>query len=96
MRYFNEFEVEGKHVILAFSVIALSHQALHCRKQVSNQHIVCACPNSIISLERIHQYLVIDHEPKPVPEGIPPASWPTSGDLVVENLSARYSMVSFS
>ncbi|THH01527.1 hypothetical protein EW026_g1193 [Hermanssonia centrifuga] len=43
------------------------------------------------SLERIHQYLVIDQEPKPTPEGVPPASWPTSGDLRVENLSARYS-----
>lgn len=46
------------------------------------------------SLERIQQYLVVDQEPKPVPDGVPPASWPTSGDLSVENLSARYSAVS--
>ncbi|KAF8969860.1 hypothetical protein BDZ97DRAFT_1902271 [Flammula alnicola] len=43
------------------------------------------------SLERIQGYLDIDHEPKPTESGKPPASWPTSGDLRVENLSARYS-----
>ncbi|KAF8963030.1 multidrug resistance-associated ABC transporter [Flammula alnicola] len=43
------------------------------------------------SLERIQGYIDIDHEPKPTKSGEPPAAWPTSGDLVVENLSARYS-----
>ncbi|KAH9907116.1 ABC transporter type 1, transmembrane domain-containing protein [Fomitopsis serialis] len=43
------------------------------------------------SLERIKQYLEIEHEPKPTPEGVPPAYWPASGDLVVDKLSARYS-----
>ncbi|OCH83833.1 P-loop containing nucleoside triphosphate hydrolase protein [Obba rivulosa] len=43
------------------------------------------------SLERIEQYLEIEHEPKPSPDGIPPAYWPASGDLKVEKLSARYS-----
>lgn len=43
------------------------------------------------SLERIQGYLDIDHESQPTRAGIPPASWPTSGDLRVENLSARYS-----
>ncbi|KAI0085657.1 multidrug resistance-associated ABC transporter [Irpex rosettiformis] len=43
------------------------------------------------SLERIQQYLVIDHEPKATEGGIPPAYWPASGDLRVENLSAKYS-----
>ncbi|KAH9922615.1 uncharacterized protein B0H18DRAFT_1120791 [Fomitopsis serialis] len=43
------------------------------------------------SLERIKQYLEIEHEPKPTPEGVPPAYWPASGDLKVEKLSARYS-----
>ncbi|KZT67108.1 multidrug resistance-associated ABC transporter [Daedalea quercina L-15889] len=43
------------------------------------------------SLERIKQYLEIEHEPKPTPEGVPPAYWPASGDLKVERLSARYS-----
>ncbi|KAF8876201.1 hypothetical protein CPB84DRAFT_1853019 [Gymnopilus junonius] len=43
------------------------------------------------SLERIQGYLDIDHEPKSTESGQPPAAWPTSGDLRVENLSARYS-----
>ncbi|KAI0782161.1 multidrug resistance-associated ABC transporter [Abortiporus biennis] len=43
------------------------------------------------SLERINQYLTIEQEPKPTSDGIPPAYWPASGDLRVENLSARYS-----
>ncbi|TCD69030.1 hypothetical protein EIP91_009093 [Steccherinum ochraceum] len=43
------------------------------------------------SLERIQQYLDIDHEPQSKPSGIPPAYWPSSGKLQVEKLSARYS-----
>lgn len=45
------------------------------------------------SLERIKQYLQIEQEPKPSLSGVPPAYWPASGDLKVENLSARYSPV---
>ncbi len=45
------------------------------------------------SLERIQQYLAIDQEPKATDSGVPPAYWPGSGDLRVENLSARYSSV---
>ncbi|KAH9480738.1 ATP-binding cassette transporter abc4 [Psilocybe cubensis] len=43
------------------------------------------------SLERIQGFIDIEHEPKPTEDGKPPAAWPTSGDLRVENLSARYS-----
>ncbi|KAF9553714.1 multidrug resistance-associated ABC transporter [Agrocybe pediades] len=43
------------------------------------------------SLERIQNYVDIDHEPSPTDEGKPPAAWPTSGNIVAENLSARYS-----
>ncbi|KIY46182.1 P-loop containing nucleoside triphosphate hydrolase protein [Fistulina hepatica ATCC 64428] len=43
------------------------------------------------SLERIQQYLKVEQEPESTPEGVPPAYWPASGDLVVEKLSARYS-----
>ncbi|QRV86056.1 ABC transporter [Ceratobasidium sp. AG-Ba] len=43
------------------------------------------------SLERIQDYLTIDQEPSAVPEKVPPAYWPASGYLVVENLVARYS-----
>ncbi|KIJ38934.1 hypothetical protein M422DRAFT_33000 [Sphaerobolus stellatus SS14] len=43
------------------------------------------------SLERIQGYIDIEQEPKPTEAGKPPASWPTSGKLRVEGLSARYS-----
>ncbi|RDX45542.1 P-loop containing nucleoside triphosphate hydrolase protein [Lentinus brumalis] len=45
----------------------------------------------VASLERIEQYLLIEQEPKPTPEGVPPAYWPASGKLEVDSLSARYS-----
>ncbi|KAF9007748.1 P-loop containing nucleoside triphosphate hydrolase protein [Hymenopellis radicata] len=44
------------------------------------------------SLERIQQYIQIEQEPKATNQGDPPAYWPASGDLRVENLSARYSL----
>ncbi|KAI0066573.1 P-loop containing nucleoside triphosphate hydrolase protein [Artomyces pyxidatus] len=43
------------------------------------------------SLERIRAYIDIEQEPKATNSGVPPAYWPASGDLRVENLSARYS-----
>ncbi|KAJ7931118.1 P-loop containing nucleoside triphosphate hydrolase protein [Mycena leptocephala] len=42
-------------------------------------------------LERIQSYLTIEQEPKPTASGIPPAYWPASGNLSVDNLSAKYS-----
>lgn len=36
-------------------------------------------------------FLRIDQEPLPVESGKPPAYWPSSGNLKVENLSASYS-----
>jgi hypothetical protein len=42
-------------------------------------------------LERIQQYIYIEQEPKPTEAGKPPAYWPSSGELIVEKLSARYS-----
>lgn len=47
----------------------------------------------VLSLERIQQYTEIEQEEKPSESGIPPAYWPASGELRVENLSARYSAV---
>lgn len=41
--------------------------------------------------QRIQDYLVIDQEPSSVPEKEPPASWPTSGEIVLDKLSAKYS-----
>ncbi|KAJ6589849.1 P-loop containing nucleoside triphosphate hydrolase protein [Mycena vulgaris] len=43
------------------------------------------------SLERIQTYTSIEQEPKPTAAGIPPAYWPASGSLSVDNLSAKYS-----
>ncbi|KAI0633973.1 P-loop containing nucleoside triphosphate hydrolase protein [Trametes polyzona] len=43
------------------------------------------------NLERIHQYLRTEQEPKATLDGMPPAYWPASGALVVQHLSARYS-----
>ncbi|KAH9940070.1 uncharacterized protein BXZ73DRAFT_99070 [Epithele typhae] len=43
------------------------------------------------SVERIQQYLDIEHESVPVKDAIPPAYWPASGSLRVEKLCARYS-----
>ncbi|KAJ6468064.1 P-loop containing nucleoside triphosphate hydrolase protein [Mycena vitilis] len=43
------------------------------------------------SLERIQAYIDIEHEKPATDSGKPPAYWPTSGELRVEGLSARYS-----
>ncbi|KAJ7034289.1 P-loop containing nucleoside triphosphate hydrolase protein [Mycena alexandri] len=43
------------------------------------------------SLERIQQYIDIEQEKKPTEAGTPPAHWPSSGELIVEKLSASYS-----
>ncbi|KAF8557389.1 P-loop containing nucleoside triphosphate hydrolase protein [Imleria badia] len=43
------------------------------------------------SLERIANYMEIEQESEPISKPSPPAYWPASGDLRVENLSARYS-----
>ncbi|ORX36515.1 hypothetical protein BD324DRAFT_651753 [Kockovaella imperatae] len=43
------------------------------------------------SVERIEDYLKIEQEPASETKKQPPASWPTSGEIVLENLSASYS-----
>jgi ABC-type bacteriocin/lantibiotic exporter with double-glycine peptidase domain len=43
-------------------------------------------------LERIQDYVNIEQEPKPSGNGVPPAYWPASGEIRVENLSAKYSL----
>lgn len=45
------------------------------------------------SLKRIKSYINIEHEVNPTQSRKPPAAWPASGDLLVDNLSARYSKV---
>lgn len=64
------------------------------RKQVSIlNHSIPDGINMPLSLERINAYIHIEQEPKATEAGIPPAYWPASGDIRVENLSARYSPV---
>ncbi|KAJ6501692.1 hypothetical protein C8R47DRAFT_1193380 [Mycena vitilis] len=43
------------------------------------------------SLERIRGYIDIEQEAKPTAAGTPPAYWPSSGNLSVSQLSAKYS-----
>ncbi|THV06409.1 P-loop containing nucleoside triphosphate hydrolase protein [Dendrothele bispora CBS 962.96] len=43
------------------------------------------------SLERVNSYISIEQEPKPTKEGVPPAYWPSNGEIRVEKLAARYS-----
>ncbi|KAJ6579000.1 P-loop containing nucleoside triphosphate hydrolase protein [Mycena sp. CBHHK59/15] len=45
-----------------------------------------------ISAQRIQSYVDTEKEPHSTEAGKPPAYWPSSGDLRVENLSARYSV----
>ena len=45
----------------------------------------------IKSLERILGYIETEQEEKATKDGTPPAYWPASGELRVENLYARYS-----
>lgn len=42
-------------------------------------------------MERIQDYIDIEHEEPFSPSKKPPAAWPTSGSLTINNLSARYS-----
>lgn len=41
-------------------------------------------------IERINDYLQIDQEPASTEQGKPPASWPMTGEIQVEDLNARY------
>lgn len=43
------------------------------------------------AVERIEDYLIIDQEPVSVASKQPPASWPTSGEIILDRLSAKYS-----
>jgi ABC-type bacteriocin/lantibiotic exporter with double-glycine peptidase domain len=43
-------------------------------------------------MERIRDYLEIEHEPEASKDKELPASWPTSGAIQVEKLTASYSV----
>jgi ABC-type multidrug transport system fused ATPase/permease subunit len=44
------------------------------------------------SVERVEDYLIIDQEPAAVPRKQPPAAWPTSGEIILDKLSAKYAV----
>ncbi|KAI7870590.1 P-loop containing nucleoside triphosphate hydrolase protein [Spinellus fusiger] len=44
------------------------------------------------AIERVHEYFNVDEEPpRHIPETAPPANWPVSGSVKVENLVMQYS-----
>ncbi|KAF9666511.1 hypothetical protein SADUNF_Sadunf16G0236700 [Salix dunnii] len=52
---------------------------------------LCDCENKIISVERIIQYVSIPSEPPLVVEANRPGrSWPSHGEVVINNLQVRY------
>ncbi|KAB5521201.1 hypothetical protein DKX38_025520 [Salix brachista] len=52
---------------------------------------LCDCENKIISVERIIQYMSIPSEPPLVVEANRPGrSWPSHGEVVINNLQVRY------
>ncbi|KAJ7134523.1 hypothetical protein C8R44DRAFT_729940 [Mycena epipterygia] len=51
--------------------------------------------NGMMLDERVAEYTEIEQEPRPTQGGAPPAYWPSSGELRAENLSAKYSDVTF-
>ncbi|KAJ7691269.1 hypothetical protein B0H17DRAFT_1159808 [Mycena rosella] len=69
---------------IGFSLNMASH-ALH------SHFVLLMPPVQGNSLERIQRYTSIEQEDKPTPAGVPPAYWPASGSLDVDNLSAKYS-----
>ncbi|XP_050219930.1 ABC transporter C family member 3-like isoform X2 [Mercurialis annua] len=52
---------------------------------------ICKAENSIISVERIHQYMSIPNEPPLViEENRPDRSWPAHGEVDIDHLQVRY------
>ena len=98
VRMLNEFEVNSEHPSNC------RHLSVHISDDFVRQQVKRAfsfserlCEEILIiatcSLERLHSYINAEQEPKPTKQGVPPAYWPASGDLRVEKLSARYSLV---
>ncbi|EED80190.1 predicted protein [Postia placenta Mad-698-R] len=75
----------------AFAGLALAAYLVYFNKGLENRVLIEHGRGSANSLERIKQYMDIEQEPKSTDSGVPPAYWPSSGDLKVENPSARYS-----
>ncbi|KAG5341450.1 hypothetical protein C0989_010391 [Termitomyces sp. Mn162] len=76
VQFLNMFEVNG--MLFPFNPAVIDANILPCL--AGN------------SLERLQEYMTIECEPSPQASGVPPAHWPSSGDLRVENLTASYAL----
>lgn len=90
VRVLNDFEVQGKpfHPYrLVLTCTSVKQATGPYKENFLNFHNLTKN-----SLERIQGYVDIEQEPKPTKQGVPPAHWPSSGEIRVENLSARYTL----
>lgn len=75
-------------ILLGFGLnqaVSASEIILYWVKGINEFEVQCN------SIERLEEFLNIDKEPSPTEQGQPPASWPTSGEIIFDNMSARYS-----
>lgn len=64
--------------------VSVSEIILHWVKISNEFEVQCN------SVERLNEFLTIDSEPAATQQNQPPASWPTSGEIVFDKVSARY------
>ncbi|KAJ4887060.1 ABC transporter C family member 8 [Raphanus sativus] len=71
--------------------LSLSYALTLTQTQVFLTRWYCTLSNSIISVERIKQYMNIPEEPPAVVDGRrPPSSWPSNGTIHLQELKIRY------
>ncbi|KAF8082272.1 hypothetical protein N665_0839s0012 [Sinapis alba] len=71
--------------------LSLSYALTLTQTQVFLTRWYCTLSNSIISVERIKQYMSISEEPPAVVDGRrPPTSWPSNGTIHLQELKIRY------
>lgn len=71
--------------------LSLSYALTLTQTQVFLTRWYCTLSNSIISVERIIQYMSIPEEPPAVVDGRrPPSSWPSNGTIHLQELKIRY------
>ncbi|KAL0690461.1 hypothetical protein Bca4012_090139 [Brassica carinata] len=71
--------------------LSLSYALTLTQTQVFLTRWYCTLSNSIISVERIKQYMSIPEEPPAVVDGRrPPSSWPSNGTIHLQELKIRY------
>ncbi|KZT60611.1 P-loop containing nucleoside triphosphate hydrolase protein [Calocera cornea HHB12733] len=83
--YFKGHEAAGKTGFSLTMAIGFAGMILWWMRTANSMEVTAN------SLERIRDYIDIDHEPKRSKAGEPPAYWPASGAIRVEKLSAKYS-----